>query len=62
MLASCLAGASEYHVLAERTVDSEMAFRNPDVFMGSDPELLELERPVCDSRAIRAIAMAAEKQ
>ena len=54
-----LTGASEYHVLAERTVTSEMAFRNPDVFMGSDPELSEFERPVCDSEAIRAIVRAA---
>lgn len=55
-----LTGASEYHVLAERAVDSDMAFRNPDIFMGSDPELPEFERPVCDSKAIREIVLAAE--
>jgi copper homeostasis protein len=56
-----LTGAREYHVLAERAVDSNMAFRNPDVFMGSDPELPEFERPVCDSNAIRAIVQVASR-
>jgi len=54
-----LTGASEYHVLAERSADSGMVFRNPEVFMGSDPALPEYERPVCDSQAIRAIVDAA---
>jgi copper homeostasis protein len=57
-----LTGAREYHVLAERTVDSEMVHQNPRVFMGSDPELPEFERPVCDREAIRAIVEAAEKR
>jgi copper homeostasis protein len=52
-------GASEYHVLAERAVASDMTFRNPDVFMGTDPEQPEFERPVCDRTAIRAIVDAA---
>ena len=50
-----LTGAREYHVLAERPVDSDMIFRNPDVFMGADPALSEFERPVCDRAAIREI-------
>ena len=56
-----LTGAREYHVLAERQVDSEMVYQNPDVFMGSDPEQPEFERPVCDSQAIRAIVEAASR-
>jgi copper homeostasis protein len=52
-------GASEYHVLAERMVTSDMTFRNPDVFMGTDPDQPEFERPVCDRAAIRAIVDAA---
>jgi len=50
-----LTGALEYHVLAECRVDSDMVFRNPQVFMGSDPEQPEFEHPVCDSKAMRAI-------
>ena len=53
-----LTGAREYHVLAERPVDSGMKFQNPFVFMGSDPEQPEFERPVTDSEAIRAIVEA----
>jgi copper homeostasis protein len=56
-----LTGAREYHVLAERQVDSEMIFRNPSVFMGSDPEQPEFERPVCDSEKIRAIVERASR-
>lgn len=52
-------GAAEFHVLAERLIESEMTFRNPDVFMGTDPEQPEFERPVCDAEAIRAIVAAA---
>jgi copper homeostasis protein len=53
-----LTGAGEYHVLAQRPVDSDMVFRNPDVFMGADPALPEFERPVCDREAIREIVDA----
>ena len=56
-----LTGAREYHVLAERPVDSDMVFRNPHVFMGSDPEQPEFERPVCDSEGIRRIVDAAAR-
>ena len=52
-------GAGDYHVLAERSVESGMVFRNPDVFMGSDPEQPEFVRPVTDSGRIRAIVEAA---
>jgi copper homeostasis protein len=52
-------GAREFHVLAERSVDSAMTYRNPDVFMGIDPEQPEFERPVTDREAIRAIVDAA---
>ena len=56
-----LTGACEFHVLAERPVESEMVFQNPHVFMGTDPEQPEFERPVCDSEAIRAIVDAASR-
>ena len=56
-----MTGASEYHVLAERALSSGMVFRNPDVFMGSDPALPEFERPVCDREAIRAIVEAVSR-
>ena len=54
-------GAKEYHVLAESMVASGMVFRNPEVFMGSDPAQPEFERPVCDSGAIRAIVEGASR-
>jgi copper homeostasis protein len=53
-----LTGACEFHVLAERRVDSEMAFQNSSVFMGTDPDQPEFERPVTDREAIRAIVDA----
>ncbi len=54
-------GAGEYHVLAERRVVSGMVFQNPSVFMGSDPEQPEFERPVTDSEAIRATVEEASR-
>lgn len=48
-------GAREFHVLAEQTVLSPMQYKNPHVFMGSDPELPEYSRPVTDHRQIAAI-------
>ena len=56
-----LTGVHELHVLAERPVDSDMEFRNPSVFMGTDPDQPEFERPVCDREAIRAIVDAASR-
>lgn len=56
-----LTDAREFHVLAERPVESEMDFRNPHVFMGTDPEQPEFERPVCDREAIRAVVDAASR-
>ena len=53
--------AREYHVLAERPVESEMDFRNPHVFMGTDPAQPEFERPICDREAMRAIVQAASQ-
>lgn len=53
-----LTGAREFHVLAERRVDSGMAFQNPAVFMGTDPDQPEFVRPVTDRVAIRAIVDA----
>ena len=56
-----LTGATEFHVLAERLVESEMTFRNPDVFKGTDPDQPEFERPVTDSEALRAIVVQASR-
>jgi len=56
-----LTGACEFHVLADRPVESAMVFQNPHVFMGTDPERPEFERPACDSEAIRAIVEAASR-
>jgi copper homeostasis protein len=56
-----LTNARECHVSAERPVDSEMVFRNPHVFMGSDPAQPEFERPICDREAIRAIVEEASQ-
>lgn len=50
--------AREFHVLAERTVHSQMQYKNPHVFMGSDPDLPEYSRPVTDWQQIRAICDA----
>lgn len=52
-------GARDFHVLAERPVDSDMVFRNPEVFMGTDPEQPEFVRQVCDAEAIRTIVETA---
>jgi copper homeostasis protein len=56
-----LTDAREFHVLAERHVESEMVFQNPHVFMGTDPDQPEFQRPVSDSEAIRAIVDAASR-
>ncbi len=51
--------AREVHVLAERKVQSRMLFKNEKVFMGTDPDQPEFERPVTDPDAIRAIVAEA---
>ena len=51
-------GAREFHVLAERTVQSPMQYKNPHVFMGSDPDLPEYSRPVTDWQQMAAICEA----
>ena len=56
-----LTDAREFHVLAERPVESQMVFRNPHVFMGTDPDQPEFERPVSDREAIRTIVDAASR-
>jgi len=51
-------GAREFHVLAERHAQSPMQYKNPHVFMGSDPNLPEYSRPVTDWEKIRGICEA----
>lgn len=52
-------GAREYHVLAQRKVDSAMTFRNLKAFMGSNPDLPEYETFLTDRRKMQAICDAA---
>ena len=52
-------GAREYHVLAERTVQSGMTFRNSRVFMGGDPDMSEYHIRQTDPDRIRDICAAA---
>ena len=62
--ASCIAelaagtGAVEFHVLAQKSVQSSMVFRNDEVFMGSTPDLPEYEVFLTDADRIRAICTA----
>jgi len=38
-----------------------MVFRNPLVFMGTDPKQPEFERPICDRGVMRAIVEEASR-
>lgn len=49
-------GAKEYHVLAQKKVESPMTFRNEKAFMGSNPDLPEYETFLTDWEQIRAIS------
>jgi len=53
-------GAKEYHVLAQKKVESPMTFRNEKAFMGSNPDLPEYETFLTDWERIRAICKRAE--
>jgi copper homeostasis protein len=53
-------GASEFHVLATRTVQSAMRFRNERVFMGGTLRPPEYSREEIDPAAIRRIRAGAE--
>lgn len=52
-------GATEYHVLAQKRIESPMIFRNHKVFMGSNPDLPEYETFLTDSERISAICREA---
>ncbi len=52
-------GALEYHVLARKRVSSLMAYRNPAVFMGTDPDSSEYVTSLTDVEGLRAICAAA---
>lgn len=54
-------GAGEYHVLAEQKIQSRMLFKNELVFMGSDPEQPEFERPITDRDGIAAVVAEAQR-
>lgn len=53
-------GAAEYHVLAQKKVESPMTFRNEKAFMGSNPDLPEYETFLTDWERIRAICEKSE--
>ena len=53
--------ASEYHVYQSSPVASGMEYQNPDVFMGTDPELSEYHMELTDSRQFKAICEAADR-
>jgi copper homeostasis protein len=53
-------GAREFHVLATRTVESDMRFRNERVFMGGTLRPPEYSRQVIDPAAIQRIRAGAE--
>jgi copper homeostasis protein len=54
-------GAYEYHVLAQKTMESPMTFRNDKVFMGSNPDLPEYETFLTDWERIEAICKKAKE-
>jgi copper homeostasis protein len=54
-------GAKEYHVLAQKRLESPMTFRNQAVFMGSNPDLPEYETFLTDWERIDAICRKANE-
>jgi len=55
------AGAREIHAHAGRPQPSRMEFMNPDVFMGTDPNLAEYETVATGSDQILALCKAARR-
>jgi copper homeostasis protein len=54
-------GATEFHVLAQKSQASRMEFKNEAVFMGTDPDLSEYEVQVTDHEQIRMICERARE-
>lgn len=52
-------GAKEFHVLAQKKVESPMIFRNEKAFMGTNPDLPEYETLLTDWERIREICKQA---
>lgn len=52
-------GACEFHVLADKKVESSMTFRNTKAYMGDDPNRQEYEIAITDWEQIRDICKAA---
>jgi copper homeostasis protein len=55
-----ITGASEFHVTGYKTVHSQMAYRNPAIFMGGTLSLPEYDMNVVDAGRIQAMRQAAQ--
>jgi copper homeostasis protein len=55
-----ITGASEFHVTGYKTVQSQMAYRNPTIFMGGTLSLPEYDMNVVDAGRIQAMRQAAQ--
>jgi copper homeostasis protein len=54
-----MTGAREFHVTGYKTVQSQMAYRNPTIFMGGTLSLPEYDMNVVDHNRIQAMRSAA---
>jgi copper homeostasis protein len=55
-----LTGAQEFHVTGYKTVQSQMAYRNPTIFMGGTLSLPEYDINIVDASRIQAMRSAAD--
>jgi copper homeostasis protein len=55
-----ITGAREFHVTGYKTVHSQMAYRNPTIFMGGMLSLPEYDMNVVDAGRIQAMRQAAQ--
>jgi copper homeostasis protein len=55
-----ITGAQEFHVTGYKTVQSQMAYRNPTIFMGGTLSLPEYDMNVVDANRIQAMRQAAQ--
>lgn len=53
-------GATEFHVFTRTVKPSRMEYRNPAVFMGTNPDLDEYAWDVIDTAALRSICVTAD--
>jgi copper homeostasis protein len=54
-----ITGAKEFHVTGYKTIQSQMAYRNPTIFMGGTLSLPEYDMTVVDPIRIQAMRSAA---